>query len=111
MKLLTREIANKLPTLDETAQTPISELTVYWKLFNPCGSGTWYIYAYNPDEKIAMGFANLGDPVMAELGTVDINELEKIQIPPFGMKIERDMGFSPMPLQEVIDKVKSGEHI
>jgi len=110
MKLFTQAILKKLPTVDETAETGISGLTVHLKLFNPCGAGTWYIYAYNPDEKLAMGFVNLNDPEMAELGYISITELEEYR-GPLGLGIERDIHFDSMPLQEIMDKVKSGGHV
>ena len=111
MKLLTKEIANKLPTLDETRDTSIKDLAVHWKLFNPYGGGTWYIYAYDPEDKIAMAFVNLGDPIFAELGSVSIQELEELKVGPFGGSIERDKGFRSTPLREIMDKVKSGGHV
>lgn len=42
MKLLTKEIKNKMPMLYEQEEKG-DNATVYLKLFNPCGSETWYI--------------------------------------------------------------------
>jgi len=110
MKLFTQAILKALPTLDESAQLSTSEQKVICKLFNPSGVGTWYITSYNPDEKLAFGFVNLNDPEMAELGYISIEELEALKLP-FGMKIERDRHFDPMPLQTVIDTIKRGGHV
>lgn len=110
MKLFTKAILNKLPTLDESAQLSISEQKVWMKLFNPCGVGTWYITALDPETNEAFGFVNLGNSQFAELGYININELQSIKLP-LGMKIERDIHFDPMPLQEVMDTVKGGGHV
>ena len=108
MKLLPKSI--KIPTLDETAELGISEQFVYAKLFNPYGIGTWYITSYDPETKEAFGFVNLNDPQMAELGYISIEELENLKLP-FRGKIERDIHFSKMKLQDVIDKVKNNIHV
>jgi hypothetical protein len=110
MKLFTKAILKKLPTLDETADTSMKDLKVHLKLFNPVGAGYWYIYAYNPDEKLAMGFVNLNDPEMAELGYISITELEEYR-GPLGLGIERDISFESMPLPEIMDKVRAGGHV
>ncbi len=110
MKLFTKEILKKLPTLDATAETKIDDLTVHLKLFNPTGIGTWYIYAYNPDEKMALGFVNLNDPQMAELGYISIEELEEFK-GQMGLGIERDMSFKSKPLRGIMDTVKNGGHV
>jgi hypothetical protein len=110
MKLFTKEILNKLPTLDETAETGIDGLTVHLKLFNPTGIGTWYIYAYDPADDYAMAYVNLGDIQNAELGGVSLEELREFK-GRFGLGIERDMHFKSMPLREVMDKVQRGEHV
>jgi hypothetical protein len=110
MKLFTQAILKALPTLDESAQLSISEQKVHCKLFNPAGAGTWYLTAYDPEEKLAFGFVNLGDPEMAELGYISITELETLRLP-FGLKIERDRHFDATPLQDVMDAVKSGKHV
>ena len=110
MKLFTAKNLKDLPTMDETAEMGISEQTVWVKLFNPCGAGTWYLTSYDPDEKLGFGFVTLGDPDMAELGYISITELEELRLP-FGSKIERDRHFDPMPLQAVMEKIKSGGHV
>lgn len=104
MKLFTKEILKKLPGLDESADWGLDKLTVHLKLFNPAGVGTWYIYAYDPADKMAMAFVNLDDPDMSDV------ELEGLSLP-MGLSIERDTSFESVPLNEVIDKIKSGGHV
>tara|TARA_Y100001951_G_scaffold19590_1_gene14656 strand:- start:324 stop:665 length:342 start_codon:yes stop_codon:yes gene_type:complete len=76
------------------------------KLFNPVGVGTWWISELDPNTNIAFGYANLNDPMNAELGYVDIAELERIE-GWGGLGVERDKFFSPVPMKTVIDQVKS----
>lgn len=59
-----------------------------------------------------MCFANLGDPEMAECGTVSMSELLEFK-GMFGLGIERDKFFKPLSitLEEVINKVKAGGHV
>ena len=111
MKLFTKEILNKLPALYANSEKGMAETKVIVKLFNPAGAGTWYITEYDPETKIAFGFVNLGDPEMAELGYISIQELEDLRLP-FGLGIERDINFGfDHTLKEVYDIVKGGGHI
>ena len=111
MKLFTKEILNKLPPLYTNSEKSMEETKVILKLFNPCGAGTWYITEYDPEEKLAFGFANLGDSECAELGYVSIQELEDFR-GPLGLGIERDMHFGyEHTLKEVFDTIKAGGHI
>ena len=105
MKLLPKSIVKKIPTLDATTEIGIEEQFVYVKLFNPIGSGTWYITAYDQSENLAFGFVNLGDSDCAELGYISIDELESIRLP-MGLNIERDLNFYKTPLIDIVNQVK-----
>jgi len=110
MKLLTKALIKQLPTLEATAELGIEESTAYVKIFNPMGNHQWFLTAYDPEENMAFGYVNLNDPQMAELGYISMQELEEIKLP-FGMGLERDRGFSKMPLTEVMEAVQTGLHI
>ena len=110
MMLFTKDILKKIPTLDASSTLGIDDQKVWVKLFNPTGGQTWYITAYTPAEKMAFGFVNLGDAEMAELGYISMDEIEKFR-GRFGLPIERDRGFEPMPLRQVMDTIKNGGHI
>lgn len=99
MKLITKEIAAKMPKFraQENRRDPI----VYVKLFCPWARATWWLTEYDKNENVAFGFAYLGDEDMAELGYIDINELSEVS-GPFGMQIERDIHFSEVPLSEAL---------
>jgi hypothetical protein len=101
MKLLTKEILDRLPTNDETAELGIDDLTVQVKFFNPTGVGTWYVYSYDPEERIGYALCDLGYP---ELGAFSMDELEGFS-GMFGLGIERDLHYSPRPLREVMNTV------
>jgi hypothetical protein len=111
MKIITKAIEKAFEKQGDTSQLSMSNIKIVMKLFNPCGAGTWYLYEHLEDD-IYMCFANLGDPEMAECGTVSMSELMSLRLP-FGLKIERDMHFEPLSrtLKEVYDKIKSGGHV
>ena len=111
MKLLTKEILSRFEKQGYTGDTKPADIKIILKLFNPVGVGTWYLYEYNPEDRIAMGFCNLGNPTFAECGSVSLDELEALRLP-MGLSIERDMHFGfDHTLQEVIDAVTSGKHM
>ena len=87
MKLITKEIANKLAKNvgDATVDKP------WLKLFNPAGVGTWLITEYDEKTGDMFGLCDLGFP---ELGYVNLKELEDLDLP-FGLKIERDVWWEP----------------
>jgi len=111
MKIITKPIEKAFETQGATGHLEMSEIKIVMKLFGG-GACTWYIYE-KLDEDIYMAFVTLGDPEMAEMGTVSMSELLSIKFPPFGLGIERDMHFEPlsMTLEEVYNKVKAGGHV
>ena len=111
MKILTQEVLNAFAKQGYCGDKQMKDIKIVLKLFNPTGAGTWYIYE-KEDDDIYWCFANLGDPEMAELGTISMQELMAFR-GKFGLGIERDMSFKPlsMTLEEVWNKVKSGEHV
>ena len=109
MKLITKKIETLLKKQGYTGSKKTNEIDVIFKLFNPTGHGTWYVYEHIEDD-IYMAFVNLGDPQFAELGTISLDELKKLRLP-FGLGIERDRGFSPRNLKEIMDIVQSGGHV
>jgi len=111
MKIITKEIADAFKKQGYTGDKEAKDIKIVLKLFNPCGAGTWYLYE-KEDEDTYMCFANLGDPMFAECGSVSMSELMSLRLP-FGLHIERDMHFKPlsMSLEEVMSKVKNGQHV
>ncbi len=95
MKLLTKEIEKNLPLLDETSKTedPIAQV----KFFTPDSNWTWYATEYDPNERL---FYGLVEGFVTELGYFSLDELESVK-GPLGLKIERDIHFSPTPLSKI----------
>jgi len=86
MKLMTKEIANKLPALYAMQHKTPSETPVVVKYFNPYGSGTWYITEFDGDD-LMFGLCCIHE---AELGYVNLSSLKELR--PFaGLPIERDL--------------------
>jgi len=73
MKLHEYLLTQNLPKLYETDGDKTALFLVKFVL----GKMNWFIKEYNPEQKIAYGFANLNDPEMAELGNISIEELEQ----------------------------------
>ena len=96
MQLITK--SNNVPALYSTENTKDPMVRV--KLFTPWTGWTWLITEYSEDEKLAFGFVyNAAEPDCAELGYISIEELESVK-GPMGLKIERDIHWTPMPLSE-----------
>lgn len=94
MKLLTKEIADKLPALysQEDVTDPIAQV----KFFDPTGSWSWYATEFDGHDTF-FGFV---DGFEKELGYFSLSELESLELP-FGLTIERDKFFEPKPLSEI----------
>ena len=82
------------------------------KLFNPSGGQTWYISETEKQEDRLIGFGladlGLGFP---EIGTFYIDEIIEMKYPPFGLSVERDKWFKPMPLSDILNELKKGKAI
>ena len=93
MKLLTKKDLQKLPKLYGTEKEKIKDKKAIIKFFNPCGVGTWYAVEgeKQDDDFIFWGLVDLHEK---ELGYFSLNELSSVKLP-FGLRIERDIHFSP----------------
>jgi Protein of unknown function (DUF2958) len=83
---------DRLPTPETVGPDPLARV----KLFNPTGTGTWYLAAYDPETRVAYGAAHLFD---YEMGDISMNELTTFR-GRFGLPIERDLHWTPRPLSE-----------
>ena len=93
MKLLTQEIRKQLPLIGSQDQE--KDPIVYVKFFSPWNHWTWFAYEFDGTD-IFFGFVK-GD--FDEYGTFSLSELESIK-GPMGLKIERDIHFSPKPVSK-----------
>ena len=114
MKLITKEIARKIPMLYATEDIPIEEKQVPLKLFTPWADWTWYVIEgaaefRSGDEiiEVPLPQADLDDPTLLdvrlfcyvvglekELGYVSLRELEDVK-GPGGVCVERDRHWNP----------------
>ena len=94
-----KDLAKLLPPLYTVSneQDPV----VSQKAFMPDGPGTWYLLEFDPEERIAFCYAEIGLPGCAELGYVALDELESIR-GILGLKVELDKFWTPCPLSEII---------
>ena len=68
------------------------------KLFDPCGSASWFLLEYDPVEKISFGYVT--GLAENELGYISLTEMESIK-GPLGIGIEQDLYFQQKRLSEV----------
>jgi hypothetical protein len=111
MKIITKEVEQAFAKQGDCSQKSMEEIRIVLKLFNPQGAGTWYLYE-KLDDDVYMCFANLDDPMNAEIGTVSMQELMSFK-GWLGLGIERDMHFKPLSvsLKTVYETVKAGGHV
>jgi hypothetical protein len=69
---------------------------IWVKFFTPDSSWTWYVFEAGPVEDDTLLYC-LVDGFEAEFGYVLLSELEAVRGPD-GLKIERDIHWSPCPL-------------
>jgi len=55
MKLITAEFETLFAEYPLYSQEKEKDPLIVAKLFDPCGSATWYLTEYDPKEKIAFG--------------------------------------------------------
>jgi hypothetical protein len=104
MKLLTKEIRQKLPPL-YAQESKGGKAVVYLKLFTPDSSWTWHITEGSPiqddsGKEVDFHFFGLVEGQEKELGYVALSELESVR-GPLGLPIERDLHWQPKTLEEI----------
>ena len=104
MKLLTKEIREKLPPL-YAQDGKGGKAIAYLKLFTPDSSFTWWITEGSPikdesDAEVDYHFFGLVEGQFKELGYVSLKEIEEVR-GPMGLPIERDLHWQPKTLEEI----------
>lgn len=95
--LINQELKNTFASIG--SQDEVADPMVIAKFFNPYGSQTWYAISYDEATNICFGYVT--GMFEDELGYFSIDELESVEVPPFGLRIERDLYFRPCTLSEV----------
>ena len=108
MQLLTQELKKLLPPLYSQDQNP--DPLVVCKFFTPDSTWTWYAYEGSPvdadgyfdtsNEKVDFLFFGLVAGLAVELGYFSLAELQSVH-GALGLPVERDTGFTPIPLSQV----------
>ncbi len=106
MKLLTKEISDKLQ--EQFPKGADFDQMILAKFFDPCGSWSWYVMNQDPEDHdylwgIVKGFE-------IEMGSFSLSELESAK-GAFGIGIERDLYFNPIPASELWEKLNRGVHV
>lgn len=102
MKLLTKEIAEKLPELGSMDDKPADQVPIVVKFFYPLNSWTWYATEGEQNEDGDWIFFGLVRGLENELGYFSLAELESVQV--HGLGIERDIYFGQHTLAEAQEK-------
>jgi len=107
MKLMTKEIERKA-----MAQYPkgndLENQMVVAKFFDPQGSWSWYLMNIDPEDPDYCWGIVSGHEI--EIGSFSLSELQSVR-GHFGLGIERDLYFHPLPAKEAWDRLNAGEHI
>jgi len=96
MKLLTKEILEKLPKLYSQEDKGLEAVAVV-KFFTPDSNWTWYATEFDGKDL----FFGLVDGFEKELGYFRLSELKSAK-GALGLPIERDMYFKPKSLKELM---------
>ena len=103
MKLMTKEILNKIPALYADEKTPLDEKICYVRFFHPFSSWKWFATEYDPKEKMFFGWV---DGAFPEWGNFSLEEMQSVTV--MGLGIERDMHFTPKPMKEITEYKERG---
>ena len=104
MKLITKEVMDRLPKLYSQDGKKPEDVKVIVKFFQPWGKWTWYATEGDVQEDGDIEFFGLVDGHEKELGYFHLNELKSFK-GPLGLGIERDMHFGfDHTLMEVMEK-------
>jgi hypothetical protein len=97
MKLLTKEIEEKLISIEEAkaSDDPIVQV----KFFHPLSNWTWFAAGYTDGH-----FWGLVDGAFVETGIFSLEEMKSVKL--LGLGIERDLHFEPKPMSEVRQKIQ-----
>lgn len=97
MKLLTKEILEKLPKPYTQEEKGLDAVAIV-KFFTPDSNWTWYATEFDGDDL----FFGLVDGFEKEIGYFRLSELQSVK-GALGLPIERDMYFKPKTLRELMD--------
>ncbi|MCA9732683.1 DUF2958 domain-containing protein [candidate division KSB1 bacterium] len=80
----------KIPRLYDTENVPLEEKIIHLHFF--IGACDWYIAEFDGEDTF-FGYANLGDPDMAEWGNISFSELKSLNVN--GIEVDFDLYWEP----------------
>ena len=98
MNLITKALLRRFEQLGSQADK--TDPIIVTKFFNPCGAGTWYAIAFEPDTNICFGYVT--GLSVDELGYFSLDELQEFRSRPLFLPIERDLHFTEKRLSEIM---------
>jgi len=84
----------------ESNRTSLDPLVIA-KYFNPVGAQTWYMTEFDPQDEIFFWFVTWMP--FPEWGTIALSDFIGLDLK-WGMKIERDLHFTPIPFSEAVSE-------
>ena len=103
MKLMTKEILDKIPALYADENIPLGEKICYVRFFHPFSSWKWFATEFDPATGIFFGWVDGSFP---EWGNFSLEEMQGVKVR--GLGIERDMHFTPKPMKEISEYKERG---
>lgn len=96
------KLSSNIPKLYATEKVDAKDKVIQARLFALNSAATWLIVEYDPEEKVAFGYADLhGGGQDAEWGYISIAELESLKF--MGIpRVEVDRHFTPKPFAECV---------
>jgi len=89
--LMPPAVAASLPEMYTTGHDANSMAQVKW--YTPDSTWSWFVIEYDPLERLAFGMVH---DFQKELGYFTVEDIEEIR-GPLGLKVERDLWFTPQP--------------
>ena len=86
LNLISKKVRKIIDDQGDTSQKGAKEIMVACRLFEPESGFEWYVYGIDSFGSL-MIFANLNDVMLAELGTVDLEELKELDPPVYRDKL------------------------
>lgn len=106
MQLITKELEALFKKYGSQEDKPLKDMVAVCKLFDPQGSGTWWLFNYDPETEIAFCYASIFGDHNDEFGDVSLAELKAYR-GRFGLGIERDLSFEPTAAKDIREIQKS----
>jgi len=91
---------DQLPTYGDLAGKTLAEIVCPLKIFNPGGAGTWWLAAFDPEDGVAWGVAEI---TYREAGSFSMEDLRTAR-GAFGLPYERDLHYHPQTVQDLLDE-------